>query len=295
MTPIIAKTSITILALGAGCSAAAVKGDIYGERTWHKYVRSPNTSIVKPKGILAANITGNVCYLGNNDAPTILTCKPDDLDIPSIVVDFGQNVVGVVSIDFGQSTNSSQGLPGLKFAFRETQQFLTNTSDFTRSDNLPDGQKIITGSDQIAVANEPATWKNNASCQYGEQFECSHEDLTQWWLDGVYTTDMSSDTFFANETDPQDSATPTLEGKRVIFDGAKRNRDPYVGDLAIASLTSYLSHNAPELTRNIPVDLTNHQREDGWIPPASIKITKKVCIIRESNTGLVDGNDEFYH
>ncbi|OQD83560.1 hypothetical protein PENANT_c016G06412 [Penicillium antarcticum] len=266
MTPIIAKTSITILALGAGCSAAAVKGDIYGERTWHKYVRSPNTSIVKPKGILAANITGN----------------PDDLDIPSIVVDFGQNVVGVVSIDFGQSTNSSQGLPGLKFAFRETQQFLTNTSDFTRSDNLPDGQKIITGSDQIAVANEPATWKNNASCQYGEQV-CSDGlhgfRYMKIWLgalesDAPYTQPYG-DTFFANETDPQDSATPTLEGKRVIFDGAKRNRDPYVGDLAIASLTSYLSHNAPELTRNIPVDLTNHQREDGWIPPASIKITKK--------------------
>ena len=25
------------------------------------------------------------------------------------------------------------------------------------------------------------------------------------------------------------------------------------------------------------------------------KIEKKKCIIRESNTGLIDGNDEFYH
>ena len=25
------------------------------------------------------------------------------------------------------------------------------------------------------------------------------------------------------------------------------------------------------------------------------KIRKKECIVRESNTGLVDGNDEFYH
>jgi hypothetical protein len=139
---ITAKTCTTLLALVAGCSARVVDKDVYGESTWHKYVRSPSTSIVKPKGILAANVTGNVSnpngFLEGNDVPTILSRKPGDLDIPSIVVDFGQNVVGIVSIDFAQSTNSSQGLPGLKLAFSETQQFLTNTSDFTRSDNLPD-------------------------------------------------------------------------------------------------------------------------------------------------------------
>ncbi|KAJ5991291.1 hypothetical protein N7499_011949 [Penicillium canescens] len=328
ITSFIAKTCTTLLALVAGCRAGVVYRDVYGERTWHKYVRSPSTSIVKPKSILAANITGNVSnpngFLEGNDAPTILSRKPDDLHVPSIVVDFGQNVVGIVSIDFAQSTNSSQGLPGLKLAFSETQQFLTNTSDFTRSDNLPEGQKITKGTDQVAVPNDPSTWKNKAGCQYGNKvcsdglhgfrymkiwldalesdapytqpygsvsisnieldwsaylgtpdtftgwFECSDEDLTQWWFDGVYTTDMSSDTFLANETDPRDSATPTLEGTQVIFDGAKRDRDPYVGDLAVASLTSYLSHDAPEMTRNILVDLANHQRADGWIPPASI-------------------------
>ena len=31
-------------------------------------------------------------------------------------------------------------------------------------------------------------------------------------------------------------------------------------------------------------------------PPEGRKIKKKEkCIVRESNTGLVDGNDEFYH
>jgi hypothetical protein len=142
ITWFIAKTCTTLLALVAGCSAGVVYRDVYGESTWHKYVRSPSTSIVKPKSILAANITGNVSnpngFLDGNDAPTILSRKPGDLHIPSIVVDFGQNVVGIVSIDFARSTNSSQGLPGLKLAFSETQQFLTNTSDFTRSDNLPD-------------------------------------------------------------------------------------------------------------------------------------------------------------
>lgn len=101
-------------------------------------------------------------------------------------------------------------------------------------------------------------------------FECSDEDLTQWWYDGVYTVDMDDFTFLANETDPRGAATPTLQGKEVLFDGAKRDRDPYLGDLAVASLTSYLSHDDPASTRNILADLANHQRDDGWIPPASM-------------------------
>jgi hypothetical protein len=137
-----AKALTVLLTLAAGCNSAVVDRDVYGESSWHKYVRSPSTWIVKPKSFLAANITGSVFnphgFLDSNNAPTILSRKPGNPDIPSIVVDFGQNVVGIVSINFTQSTNSSEGLPGLKLAFSETQQFLTNTSDFTRSDNLPD-------------------------------------------------------------------------------------------------------------------------------------------------------------
>lgn len=101
-------------------------------------------------------------------------------------------------------------------------------------------------------------------------FECSDDDLTQWWFDGVYTDDMVTYTFFANETEPRDAASPTLLGKEVIFDGAKRDRDPYVGDLAVSALTSYLSHDVHQAARNVLEDLAIHQRDDGWIPPASM-------------------------
>lgn len=101
-------------------------------------------------------------------------------------------------------------------------------------------------------------------------FECSDETLSQWWFDGVYTTDMDTYTFLANETEPRDAASPTLEGKEVLFDGAKRDRDPYVGDLAVSGLTSYLSHNNPDAVKNVLADLADHQRADGWIPPASM-------------------------
>lgn len=103
-------------------------------------------------------------------------------------------------------------------------------------------------------------------------FECSDAELTQWWYDGVYTVDLGTDIFLANETEPRGASSPALEGKTVLFDGAKRDRDPYVGDLAVASLTSYLSHDVSESTRNVLEDLALHHRQDGWIPPASMYV-----------------------
>ncbi|KAJ5729313.1 uncharacterized protein N7483_003821 [Penicillium malachiteum] len=307
-------------------SGAAVSNSKSHERdlqnnSWHRYIRSPSSDLVKPQSIPSANITGNVTnpngLLTADSPPTILTRKEEDTDIPSLVIDFGQNVVGIVSINFAGSYNSSEGFPGLKLAFSETQQYLTNVSDFTRSDNMGAGQKLTNGTDQVRGYTETPGKTCSLVCSdglhgfrymriwldavegdapytqaygavsissielkwsaylgtpdtYTGWFECSDEDLTQWWYDSVYTTDMDTYTFLANETDPRNSASPTLQGKEVIFDGAKRDRDPYVGDLVVAALTSYLSHDNPDATRNILADLADHQRSDGWIPPASI-------------------------
>jgi hypothetical protein len=101
-------------------------------------------------------------------------------------------------------------------------------------------------------------------------FESSDDQLNQWWFDGVYTTDLCTDTFRVNDTDSRNSASPSIIGKLVLHDGAKRDRDPYVGDLAVSSRTLYLSHNVPQASRNVLADLADHQRSDGWIPPASM-------------------------
>jgi hypothetical protein len=109
-------------------------------------------------------------------------------------------------------------------------------------------------------------------------FESSDDRLNQWWYDAVYTNDMCTDTFRANDTDPRNAGSSTLIGKLVLHDGAKRDRDPYVGDLAVASRTSYLSHNLSQASSNVLADLADHQRADGWIPPASMYVTYPNCI-----------------
>jgi hypothetical protein len=82
-----------------------------------------------------------------------------------VVVDFGQNIAGYLSIKFGGASNSTPGLPGIRLAFSESIQYgyLTSVSDFSRSDNvgcpnlrlgfylliLYQGDTITPGSDQV--------------------------------------------------------------------------------------------------------------------------------------------------
>lgn len=118
----------------AGASAAASCGN----STWEKYVRSPNASVIKPVAVIAENTTGGVSNpegMITGDGVTEFTRSEGDAELPSIVVDFGQNVVGILSISFDGASNTTEGLPGLKLAFSETMTYLTDRSDFTRSDN----------------------------------------------------------------------------------------------------------------------------------------------------------------
>ncbi|RFU26408.1 hypothetical protein B7463_g9932, partial [Scytalidium lignicola] len=304
-------------------SQYAIKSNNEITDSWSRYVRSPPTTLVHPVQILsqytAGNVTNPTGLLSTGSGSTILFRASSNETSPTIVIDFGQNVAGWLSIDF---TGASDNNPGLRLAFSESLEYLTNTSDFTRSYN---GDTITPGTDQIVVPSGPSAWVDTYGCKFlGNTvcsdglhgfrylkiyldamasdypytspngtvsislvtlnyagylgtpdtftgwFECSDDDLNRYWYDAVYTNDLCTDIFRANDTDPRNSASPTLVGKLVIHDGAKRDRDPYVGDLGVSALTSYLSHNAHDAARDVLADLADHQRSDGWIPPASI-------------------------
>ncbi len=105
---------------------------------------------------------------------------------------------------------------------------------------------------------------------YRGWFESSDPALNQYWYDASYTNELITDTFRPNDIDPRGADSPTLDGKLVLTDGAKRDRDPYVGDVFVSGVTDYLTHDAGAAPRNVLADLADHQRSDGWIPPASI-------------------------
>jgi len=105
---------------------------------------------------------------------------------------------------------------------------------------------------------------------YRGWFESSDDQLNQFWYNASYTDELMVDTFRSDDVDPRNADTPTLDGKLVLHDGAKRDRDPYVGDVAVSGRTAYLTHGDGVAARNVLADLADHQRADGWIPPASI-------------------------
>ena len=251
--------------------------------------------------------------------PAVVAADPP---IPSVTVDFGKVVVGYPRIDFA---GASAGKPGVRLAFSESTQYLSDRSDFTRSDN---GDSIVPGTDQYAVPETPVTWTDTHGCQdvsqsgskicadglhgfrylkisldalaqdapdaqpygtvkisgvavdftaylgtpstYRGWFESSDPELNQYWYDASYTNELVTDTFRSTDVDPRGADSPTLDGKLVLQDGAKRDRDPYVGDIAVSGRTDYLTHDVGAAARNVLADLADHQRSDGWIPPASI-------------------------
>ncbi len=137
--------------LGAACVATGA-AESYGDQQrfldldgtdWHKYVRAPSDKNILPARVLSAYAAGNVTSAGSlahpavvsAQGPTVLTRLAASDDIPTVVLDFGQNTVGLLTIDFDGSYNISTGFPGITLAFSETLQYLTDRSDFTRSDN----------------------------------------------------------------------------------------------------------------------------------------------------------------
>ncbi|WP_405834297.1 alpha-L-rhamnosidase C-terminal domain-containing protein [Streptomyces sp. NBC_01176] len=241
------------------------------------------------------------------------------VEVPSVTVDFGKVVVGYPRIRFASASTDS---PGVRVAFSETRQFLTDRSDFTRSDQAGGAGQ---GTDQFAVPAGGTTWKDHKGflrdgkvyadglhgfrylkitldalaadapvaqpwgtvsidsvdldftgyvgtpSTYRGWFLCSDDDLNRYWYGASYTNELVTDTFRQDDVDPRNAWSASLEGRLVLHDGAKRDRDPYVGDLAVSARTLYLTHDdTAAAARNVLADLADHQRADGWIPPASI-------------------------
>jgi hypothetical protein len=240
---------------------------------------------------------------------------PDE-PVASVTLDFGQVVVGYPKFDFAGSSGTRPGIrPGIRLAFSESQQYLSDVSDYSRSG---------VGTDQYVVPAAGGKWTDTKSCQFGSKvcaeglhgfrylkisldalpgdapeanpygtveirrvtldftaflgtpdtfkgtFLSSDANLNKYWYDASYTNELGTDTFRATDVDPRNAASPTLEGKLVLHDGAKRDRDPYVGDIAVAGRTAYLTHDISEAASNVLADLADHQRADGFLPPASI-------------------------
>ncbi len=142
--------AIGVFGVGLGSLAEAAflprrQGVLPGSGTstsWQSFVRTPARPRITPQRVIDGSVVGNVTnptgFLTGNGA-TVLSRGSSDPNPPCMTVDFGQNYAGLLGIDFGGSvqdpSSTASQRPGLTLAFSETMQFLTSTSDFTRSQN----------------------------------------------------------------------------------------------------------------------------------------------------------------
>lgn len=132
-------TKLHLSAISRDMSAATfTSSNIPKPTSWHKFIRGPQTRTIKPVSVVPNTITGNVVHaeemVRGHGIMTMSNLKKKKKDvIPSVVLDFGSNVVGYLSISFVAASNNT---PGIRLAFSETMQFLTDSCDFTRSQNV---------------------------------------------------------------------------------------------------------------------------------------------------------------
>ena len=112
--------------------------------------RSAGAGAVQP-----GDVTNAPGVLGSGVA-RLQRSTPQDV-VPSVTVDFGKVVVGYPKISFAGSSGNNN--PGVRLAFSESIQYLTDRSDFTRSDyfgGLGTDKRAKAGEKQFATHVRPA-------------------------------------------------------------------------------------------------------------------------------------------
>ncbi|MEW2521129.1 alpha-L-rhamnosidase C-terminal domain-containing protein [Actinacidiphila alni] len=121
--------------------------------------------------------------------------------------------------------------------------------------------------------------KQASPAAYQGWFLSSDDELNKIWYAGAYTVQLDtwmSDTakswpYAAGEGDHADSQVPYADPtKEVIFDGAKRDRIVWQGDLAVQAPVTYLSTNDTDAVDNSLSSLAAQQLPDGYMPGESL-------------------------
>ena len=265
---------------------------------WDAYNLSPSSRTLTPTGVLRTY--GSV---GTQGGVTTLTGAQS-----AVVLDFGKEVGGLVSVHFTGASDPGQQL-GL--AFSESTTFVSRTgSDLSNGGaggNQPDGilttpvspgatytmpaDKLRGGFRYLTLVLNTGGWISfdsvslyftaapamSAPNAYQNYFFSSDDLLNRIWYAGAYTVQMNTIAPNQGRVWPppasgwENNATVGAGGS-VLTDGAKRDRAVWTGDLGIASSTAYVSTGDSASTRNSLDAIFAQQATNGELPMAGSPI-----------------------
>ncbi len=216
----------------------------------------------------------------------------------SLVLDFGKEVGGIISLQFGNASDAQQSLA---LAFSESSLYTGMKSDHSDSGLGDDGylsagvvahggyvvptEKMRGGFRYLTIGllTNGSVDITGVSLQftaaptqldlraYKGSFDSSDETLNRIWYAGAYTVQMDTIDPTQGGVYPPPYSGWLLNGvvgsgNTVLVDGAKRDRFVWPGDLGIAGLTAYVSTGDTVSVRNDLNTLFAMQDADGGLP-----------------------------
>ncbi len=243
-------TSMTGTAM-AGTVPAAPPSSSYGGAAWQRYVEGPPAPDVRP--VRVVSVSGDVsgaAHLAGRGGTATLTMRPGGQP-PVVLLDYGKDVGGLPYFD----VTAASGSPGLHVSYSEAEQYAnqpdgdTNpTTFFPRPGEDPHryDDYTVTGPgtiratliqgaerfERITLTSPGSVTLNAVGITFGAYdatprdyqgwFASSDSELNKIWYAGAYTTQL----------DMVPANTPDGGPQPVIFDGAKRDRLIWIGDMA---------------------------------------------------------------
>ncbi|KAI0865312.1 Six-hairpin glycosidase-like protein [Xylaria cubensis] len=260
---------------------------------WDAYNYAPESRSMKPKTMLSSDLLSSTIY----DGSVILSA-----DTPQVVLDFRQEVGGIISFKYASDSAAAIGL-----AWTEAKNWIGSDSDYSNGGSTPDGHltlnitgpgsgsyevpleklrggfryftlsysssagTIVNVSDVVLEIAFQPTWSNLRA--YQGYFHSSDETLNKIWYAGAYTLQTNTVPINTGRAIPMVKNSwannGTLgNGSTIIVDGAKRDRAVWPGDMGIAMPSTFYSVGGLGSVANALQVMYDYQNKDGSLPEA---------------------------
>jgi hypothetical protein len=246
-----AMMTAAVVVLVSANPAAAALPTWPANPNWQALVPAPSSDDVRPVSVVRTQgSVSNAAALVQGTGTTVMTV-PSGGQPAAIVLDFGKEVGGTPYITVSASTPSSNTV---RVSTSEALQFLTNSSGAFVNDNGSQINFTVTGPQRytgglrggfrfaaielrtagtvsLTAAGLNFRAYRGSADRYQGWFMSSDDQLNRMWYAGAYTTQM----------DMVPAGVASCFTQPVIFDGAKRDRAIWSGDLMITNPVAQLS------------------------------------------------------
>ncbi|KAL4146718.1 hypothetical protein PRNP1_012582 [Phytophthora ramorum] len=262
------------LAFVASVLATAASGN--AAAPWEQYIQSPASRDIEPVSIYGSSGSVNV-----SDLTASLSGNGS-----TVTYDFGQQVTGFITLQFGSGTTSNSQLG---VAFSENAEYIGIESDLSTDMAIIDGTiyapaepdssytfgrefargsyRYLTlstsSSDAVEITGvsthftaAPAT-DDDKLREYSGYFYSDDDLLNRIWYAGAYTVQICTIASNESRANPPtiteygwfNNATiqNVTTGAEVYVDGAKRDRTPWPGDFGVSTLSKVVTLNSDNL------------------------------------------------